>query len=104
MGTELWKFDGTNASRAADINIGAGDSIPAHLIVFNGVLYFSANGNDSADFELWKFDGTNASRVSDINNTGASFPSFPVVFNNQLFFQANGGDGAGKELWKYKGP
>jgi ELWxxDGT repeat protein len=103
-GTELWKYDGTNAAvRAADIYVG-GDSIPSHLTVFNGELYFSANGNDGTGYELWKFNGTTASRAADINKTGDSFPSYLAVYNNQLYFGANGGDGGGRELWRFKLP
>jgi ELWxxDGT repeat protein len=101
-GTELWKFDGTTASLAADINP-AGDSVPTYLTVFNNALYFSANG-DSAGFELWKFDGTNATRVSDINPAGNANPAYLTFYNNELYFQANANDGTGAELWKFKGP
>ena len=55
-GFELWKFDGTTASRAADINT-AGNSNPAYLTVHNNELYFQANANDGAGAELWKFKG-----------------------------------------------
>jgi ELWxxDGT repeat protein len=53
-GYELWKFDGTTASRASDINP-SGDSLPSFLRVFNNQLYFQANGGDGAGRELWKF-------------------------------------------------
>ena len=75
-----------------------------HLVVYNGALYFSANGNDGKGFELWKFDGTTATRLSDLNTAGDTLPAFLTVFNNELYFQANGGDNAGRELWKYKAP
>jgi len=55
-GFELWKFDGTTATRVADITT-AGNSNPAHLAVFNNELYFQANANDGAGAELWKFKG-----------------------------------------------
>jgi ELWxxDGT repeat protein len=55
-GFELWKFDGTNASRVADINK-TGDSNPSFLTVYNNELYFQANGGDGAGKELWKFKG-----------------------------------------------
>ena len=55
-GFELWKFDGTTATRVADINT-AGNSNPAYLTVYNNELYFQANGNDGAGAELWKFTG-----------------------------------------------
>lgn len=55
-GFELWKFDGTTATRAADINP-AGNSNPAYLTVHNNELFFQANANDGAGAELWKFKG-----------------------------------------------
>lgn len=55
-GFELWKFDGTTATRVADINT-AGNSSPAYLTVHNNELYFQANGNDGTGLELWKFRG-----------------------------------------------
>ena len=55
-GFELWKFDGTNATRVADINK-SGDSFPSYMAVFNNELYFQANGGDGAGKELWKFKG-----------------------------------------------
>jgi ELWxxDGT repeat protein len=103
-GTELWKYDGTTATRVADINVGVGNSSPAFLTVFNGVLYFSANGNDNTGVELWKYDGTNPpSRAADINpGPGDSLPTFMTVFNNALYFSASG-DATGIELWKFDG-
>jgi len=53
-GFELWKYDGTTASRAADINR-SGDANPAYLAVFNNELYFQARGGDGTGIELWKF-------------------------------------------------
>ncbi len=90
----------------ADINSGAGDSAPSFLSVFNGALYFSANGNDGAGTELWKYDSAakKASRVSDVNQgTGSSDPVFLREYNSALYFRANGNDGAGTELWRFNG-
>jgi len=92
--------------RVADINQGAGDSSPAYLAVFNGVLYFSATGNDNAGAELWKYDvATNtASRVADIFiGPDGSNPAFLTEYKGALYFSANGNDGAGVELWRYNG-
>jgi ELWxxDGT repeat protein len=102
-GTELWKFDGTNATLASDITPGAGNANPAFLAVFNNLLYFSANGNNGAGTELWKFDGTTASMAADINPGPAdSAPTYMTPLNNALFFGAIG-NASGFELWKFDG-
>ena len=46
------------------------------LTVFNGKLYFQANGGTNG-LELWAYDGTSASEVQDIN-PGAGAGSNPV--------------------------
>jgi ELWxxDGT repeat protein len=97
----------TGFERVADIYAGAGDSNPAYPAVYNGILYFRADGNDGAGGELWKYDGNQktASRVADIN-AGAvgSEPAFLTVYTDGLlYFRANGNDGAGTELWRFNG-
>jgi ELWxxDGT repeat protein len=102
-GTELWKFDGTNATLASDIAQGATNSNPAFLTVFNNLLYFSANGGNGAGTELWKFDGTTATMAADINPGPAdSAPTYLTPYNNALFFGAVG-NSSGFELWKFDG-
>lgn len=104
FGTELWKYDGTNAPvRVTDINVGVGNANPAYLQVWNDILYFSANDGVNGT-ELWKYDGTNAALAVDINaGAGDSAPSHLAVFNGALYFSANGGNGKGFELWKFNG-
>ena len=92
--------------RVADINVGAGDSNPSYLWVFNGSLYFRADGNDGTGAELWKYDiaSNKPSRVSDVNlGTGSSEPAFLKDYNGALYFRANGNDGGGTELWRFNG-
>jgi ELWxxDGT repeat protein len=108
-GTELWKWDGTSASLAADISAGAGSSDPSGLTVFNNELFFSATDGTNGR-ELWKFDGTTASMVSNINaGAGDSDPQYLTEYNGNLYFSASNGSytGAGgpvgRELWKYNG-
>jgi ELWxxDGT repeat protein len=106
-GYELWKYDGTSASRVADIWGGPDNSLPASLGVYKGALYFSADGSDGdgAGYELWKYDGTSASRVADIwGGPDSSLPASLVVYNGALYFSADGGDVAGNELWRYISP
>jgi uncharacterized repeat protein (TIGR01451 family) len=90
--------------QAADINSGPGQSRPAFLAEYNGVLYFQADGGDGAGNELWKYDGATASRVADINNgANGSNPAYLTVYNGALYFGALSSDGTGNELWKYDG-
>ena len=92
--------------RVADINAGTGDSNPAYMSVFNGTLYFQADGNDGTGAELWKYDSAlkTASRVSDIQiGDGGSQPAYLTEYNGNLYFRANGNDGAGVELWRFNG-
>src|SRR5688500_4104839 len=65
-GAELWRYDGTNVQRVADINPDINDTIkfapnsswPAELTLFNGALYFSADNSAArTNYEVWKYDG-----------------------------------------------
>jgi ELWxxDGT repeat protein len=92
------------AMRVVDIWSGSSSGYPRGQTVYNGELYFQANGNDGAGAELWKYNSTTniASRVADIysGSTGSSVNHL-AVYNGELYFRANGNDGAGNELWKY---
>ncbi len=100
-GTELWRFDGANASLAADINPGGGTSFPDHLVNFQGKLFFAANDGVNGT-ELWSYDSGGASLAADINPSFGSFPTDLTVFNGDLYFSADGGVN-GAELWKLDG-
>ena len=112
-GRELWRFDGTAASLAADIVPGGqyASSNPSGLTVYAGKLYFSAT-DEVHGYELWSFDGTNALMAAEINPTpdpgnGDTFlmdssPGSFKVFDGLLYFAAN--DGVhGRELWSFDG-
>ncbi len=63
-GNELWKWDGSTATRLTDINPGGGDSEPNNLTVFSGnpgglALYFEANDSTYGE-ELWRQSGAAA--------------------------------------------
>ncbi|NOT03342.1 MAG: sortase [Anaerolineales bacterium] len=104
-GQQLWKYDSTTNTASRVTNIFSAvfppQRNPRDLAVYNGALYFTANGNDGAGYELWKYDGTTntASRVTNIYSGPG--PSFLAVYNGALYFHATGNDGAGPELWKY---
>lgn len=114
-GAELWRYNGTTASRVADISPDMNDmekfnpnsSWPNQLTVFNNALYFGANsGTVSTNYELWKYDGVLPSRVANIKaDIGMDHSSYPIgltVFNGALYFMANDGVN-GYELWKHNG-
>jgi len=118
-GPELWRSDGTedgtymvkdinpealegfNPNKPEDATQG---SSPNNLIVFDGVLYFSANDGTHA-YELWRSDGTEEGTymVKDINpGSDDATPRGLTLFDGALYFVANKGiDDAG--LWRTDG-
>jgi ELWxxDGT repeat protein len=105
VGTELWQYNGSLASRVSDISIGSDSSSPSNFAVYNDKLFFAAKGSDGAGRELWRYDPVSqtTSRVADINQGGGdSNPAQLFVYNGDLYFQASGSDGAGIELWRYR--
>ncbi len=93
QGEELWSTDGVTAQPAADVNPGAGDSLPRWLTPFNGELYFGAADALSGD-ELRAFNGASHRLVADLN-PGAIGSSFnkPASFGPFLIFEARAADG-----------
>lgn len=91
--------------RIADIYPYSKSSSPAHFCIFNGPMYFSANGGNGYGRELWVYDGSNKPKMAkDIRiGSASSDPRYLVVFRNRLFFSADGGGSRGRELWSFEG-
>jgi trimeric autotransporter adhesin len=103
-GIELWSFNGTTASRLADINVGAASSSPLLLTTVGSLVYFTAN-NGTNGTELWRSDGTAAGTVlvrDIVSGTGSSSIANLTAVGSTLFFTANDGIN-GTELWKSDG-
>ncbi len=85
----LWKTDGTNTVRVADINTdretrgGNGK-----LTVFDGAVYFAAD-NGNTGWELWKSDGTSTVQLADIRpGSRGSFPFGFTPLKGEVYFGA----------------
>ncbi|OQR99178.1 hypothetical protein THRCLA_06579 [Thraustotheca clavata] len=102
LGTELWTFDGNQASVVADLAIGSRSSNPRYLTAQGSKLYFAAD-SDTFGAELWLYDGINAVLVYDIcQGTCSSNPQYFAPLANWLIFQATDAT-HGTELWKTNG-
>jgi ELWxxDGT repeat protein len=101
-GDELYCYDGTTVTLAADILPGATGSFPRELTVYDGQLYFSAE-NPFDDNELWRWDGVNPpEEVFDLQPGGESAPRELTIYDGQLYFSAaDDGASGGRALWRY---
>lgn len=93
--SELWRADGANIQRVADIFPGAGGSFPNRVAAVNGLALFTAYDGVHGR-ELWRSDGTVAGTfmVKDItpgvNGPQSESPAVGVVANGKYAFFANG--------------
>lgn len=89
-GDELWRTDGTveGTRLLADLRPGADGSWPTELTVFDGVLYFRANGPLGS--ELYRSDGTaeGTRLVRDLHPRGHGSPTALVAGDDLLYFRA----------------
>jgi ELWxxDGT repeat protein len=97
-GNGLWKFDGTNATRAGTMQLNGFNG----FTVLNGYIYVGATTNGT-DFEPWRYDGTNFSLVAQISAAHASSsPVFWTNYHNAVYFVANDGVNS-NQLWNFDG-
>lgn len=107
VGRGLWKTDGTTSGTVlvSSLDFQGGAHNPQDLIVFNGILYFSA-GDEYDGQELWRSNGTLSGtyQVKNINtaNYQGSDPKYFHKYNGRLYFTAIDGTN-GRELWQTDG-
>ncbi len=101
-GGELWRTDGTNTVRAADINPDANNTVkvspanswPKELTPLGTKLYFAANnGTTLLNYELWGYDGASAAQAANVHpDLGLDHSSYPqglVAWNGSVYCQAD---------------
>ncbi len=90
VGAELFVSDGTSAGThiVKDIYPGNTGSDPSFKVVYNGFLYFTAGGVDSAG--LYRTDGTAAGTIS--VKPGIFNGKFPAINDGLLYIIANNDD------------
>ena len=103
-GIELWKINGSSASRVTDIEPGVGGSDPNDLTVVGSQLFFVGTNSATTGTELWVTDGTPGSEsvIDIIPGTEGAWPRHLTAFDSKVFFAATTAD-AGMELWSSDG-
>ena len=104
IGTEIWRYDGTNSQLAYDLNpTGNGDI--AAMVAFNGYLYISGADSANLGVEMWQYDGSSAPVLIQDFDTRAGWSGYPIqytVMNSVLYFTVSD-EVNGRELWQYDG-
>jgi hypothetical protein len=101
-GSELWKTDGINTNRVADIRPGPLGSSPYQLTAVGQALFFEAF-DDTSGGELWTTDGTTTNRVADLRpGSYSSRLANLTAVGSTLFFVATDGI-SGSEVWTSDG-
>ncbi|MCJ7652999.1 MAG: IPT/TIG domain-containing protein [Actinobacteria bacterium] len=95
VGTEVWRYDGTNWTRSA--RGGFGDPSNADslsMAVYNGRLYVGTH-NAATGAVVWQYDGTNWVEVSSggFGDTGNVNAYSMAAYNGYIFAGTNNGSG-----------
>lgn len=102
-GSELWKFDGTNATLAANINTSTATagSFPSNLCAHGDTLFLVANDGTNGS-ELYKYHSVSGAELAaDIKpGSGGSYPFHLYSYGNKLCLIAKNTNG--KELYVYE--
>ncbi len=102
---DVYRCDGTTASRVVDLPDTSFYYGPSYMTSFNNKLHFQAKDVANGT-ELWSYDDSTGSAVLDLRpGTESSSPEHMTVMNNNLYFF--GGSPTvgqtGKHIWKYDG-
>lgn len=106
LGVELYKFNGTHVSLVADINPDTlfngqpYSSQPLDPVVYNGLLYFSAQSSVSSGRDLYAYDGTTITLQAGPNTNMQ--PTGMVVWDGLIYMGATT-TGNGGELFSFDG-
>ena len=103
-GRDLWRYDGSTVSHAADISSAGGVlTWNRARAVYDAFLYFTYPNSELCE-GLCRFDGTTVSTVADLPPAaGAWSPtSWLTVHKGDLYFTADS-DTVGTELWQWNG-
>jgi len=100
-GDELWKYDGAEATLAAEIRPGPEGSYPHGFEIHEGSLYFGASGDQFGD-QLWRYNST-TSVAERVTNNLAFGPSNLATLAGVLYFSASPSDSDPVGLWSYDG-
>ncbi len=99
-GTELWVYDGSETSLAADINPGEMGSSPQWFAAYDGELYFSAFTPDTS-YEIFSYNPTNGTLTQRTNVDGNLNPEFLAIYQNKLYMKGRLSGSQGTELLVY---
>src|SRR5690606_22847802 len=83
---ELFRWDGVNPPQ----QISANDINPAHMVEFQGKIYFSADTGAGSELHVYDPGTGTVSQVADLRpGTGSTSPQYLAVVGDKLYFSSN---------------